>query len=107
MGLHIMSLVEWDISFDLGVKVIDEHHRHLVSLLNNAYDAIQLNEKAKIELILNELVDYAKYHFSTEEYLMQKYNFPSLVMHEKEHNHFCQQVDELRSKLNAGEALYN
>ena len=102
-----MTLIEWDDSLKLRVNVLDEHHRHLVDLINKSYDAIQLNDKHIIALILGELFDYAKYHFRTEERLMCECNFPSLLDHEKEHNHFFYQIDELQSKLNVGESLHN
>uniref|UniRef100_C6E9L5 Uncharacterized protein n=1 Tax=Geobacter sp. (strain M21) TaxID=443144 RepID=C6E9L5_GEOSM len=33
-----MPIVAWDVSLSVGNDVIDEHHRHLVGLLNKAYD---------------------------------------------------------------------
>lgn len=102
-----MSLIEWDDSLNLRVSVLDEHHRHLVTLLNKSYNAIQLNDKHIIALILGELFDYAKYHFTMEERLMYEFHFPSLHDHENEHNHFYYQIDELQSKLKIGESLHN
>lgn len=102
-----MTLIKWNNSLSLRVKILDEHHRHLVTLLNKSYNAIQLNDKHIIELILSELFDYAKYHFSTEEHLMHENNFPSLLDHEKDHNHFFYQIDELQSRLQVGESLHN
>lgn len=102
-----MSLIKWNSNLCLGVGILDEHHRHLVGFLNKAYNAIQLNDKHIIALILSELSDYAKYHFGTEERLMHEYNFPSLLDHEKEHDHFFYQIDELQSKFNIGESLHN
>jgi len=101
-----MNLITWNNSLSLKVKILDEHHRHLVSLLNKSYNAIQLNDKHIVALILGELFDYAKYHFSTEEHLMSEYNFPSLLDHEKDHNHFFYQIDELQSRLQVGESLH-
>ncbi len=102
-----MPLVTWDNSFNLNVKVIDEHHRHLVGLLNQSYNAIHLNDSPRIKLVLKELHEYTKYHFNAEEAMMQQYDFPSHSSHEKEHAQFSQHVDELQSKLTIGEALYN
>lgn len=102
-----MSFIKWDNNFNLRVKVLDEHHQQLVDLLNKSYNALELNNKQTIELILNELFDYAKYHFSTEKHFMYEYNFPSLLNHEEEHKYFFYQVDELQSRLTAGDSLYN
>jgi hemerythrin len=102
-----MSLIEWDDTFNLRIKVMDEHHRHLIDLINSSYGAVRLNNKQRIDSILSELVDYSGYHFSTEELLMERYNFPAREAHEQEHISFSHQIAELQSKLNAGEGLYN
>jgi hemerythrin len=102
-----MTLVEWDEGFNLGIKVMDMHHRHLVTLINRSYDAVRLNNPHAIDAIMDELAQYATYHFGTEEALMRESGYPSAVMHEQAHRQFCRQVAELQAKLKSGEGLYN
>ena len=32
-----MPFIEWEVGFDLGIEQFDEHHKHLVSLINKSY----------------------------------------------------------------------
>ena len=92
-----MSLVEWDEELVLGIELIDSHHRHLVELLNKAHDSYLFGMKAgELEVIFNELVDYAKYHFAAEEALMKTYGYPETETHMAEHQAFIMQVVEMR-----------
>ena len=102
-----MQLIDWNNKLKLGVNVIDGQHQQLVSMINETYNALQLNNRHKINTILDELIFYAKYHLSTEEYLMNKYNFYSICEHEIAHSNFCTKVRALKLKLDANEALYH
>ena len=102
-----MQLIEWKNDYNLGVNTIDEHHQQLVNLINKSYNAIQLNNRRQIELILIELIDYTKYHLSTEESFMTEYNYISINEHEKEHLFLRTKIQEFQFKLDANEALYH
>jgi hemerythrin-like metal-binding protein len=91
-----MPIVEWNESFLLDVPELDQHHRHLVSLLNDAYDGFTTGISFDaIEGILGELADYASYHFVVEEAWMQKSNYPNLADHKDEHGRFIVRVHEI------------
>jgi len=93
-----MSFMIWNDAFNLGIKEIDEHHRHLVALLNLTYDVFtQGTSHDGIVEVLDELVDYAKYHFDAEEYWMEVYKYPDLLQHRGEHVFFRQRVNEFQS----------
>ncbi len=69
-----MPIIEWNEQFVLGVPEFDEHHQHLVMLLNKTYDDfINGASKETLSLILDELIDYATYHFAAEEHWMKVY----------------------------------
>jgi hemerythrin len=102
-----MRLIEWNNNFNLGINVIDDHHHQLLSLVNNIYNAIQLNNTQEAKVIIYNLFDFIKYHLSTEERLMQEYNYPSIDEHELSHSVFCIKLNELQSKLNSDDSLYN
>jgi len=44
-----MPLIDWDDKFLLGIPQLDEHHRQLVKLLNQAFD--DFTAKAPLEEI--------------------------------------------------------
>jgi hemerythrin len=100
-----VASIEWDDSLILGIKQIDEHHRHLVGLLSKSYSTILLDDpQAELEAIVEELSEYTAYHFSFEERLMAEYDFPHIIPHRLEHAEFSRNVMEFKDMLTRGEA---
>ena len=90
-------IVEWHDSFSVGVKLVDEQHQKLIAFTNKLFGSCMSgNERTKTDSIflsvLHEVVDYADYHFSTEEKIMQRINFPDYNMHKHEHVEFGKEV---------------
>jgi len=88
-----MSLIEWGDEFITGIDTIDKQHRGLVELLNTLSRDFDENKTRKdLEIILEKLFDYTKYHFSTEEYLMKQASYPDYQRHKDEHDTFVKKV---------------
>jgi hemerythrin-like metal-binding protein len=99
-----MGFMEWNEKLVTGVKECDEQHKKLVSLINELYDAMKQGKgKEVLDKMLDELVKYAGYHFTTEETLMTKYGFPELATHKKEHEAFKAKIKEFLDKKAKGE----
>ncbi|MDD2541031.1 MAG: bacteriohemerythrin [Desulfuromonadaceae bacterium] len=89
--------MRWDTSFELGIHEFDEHHKHLVNLLNMTYDGFCFGaDFDEREAVLDELVNYAHYHFTAEEYWMGVHHYPELALHREEHNKFSARVAEIQ-----------
>lgn len=98
-----MSFIEWGTSFELGVKQFDDHHKHLVSLINRLYDDYTTEAPTEtVGAILDELFDYASYHFITEELWMEKQEYPNLLTHSEEHDKFCNNIIGMKLEYNEG-----
>jgi hemerythrin len=103
-----MAIFEWNKEYLLGVKEFDEHHEHLVGLLNKSFDEFEKNAPPeKLETIIDELIDYATYHFAAEEYWMAEYSYPKLAEHKDEHDKFSAKVVAFKKDLMAGKATLN
>jgi hemerythrin len=88
-----MPIIEWSEAYSLGIDEIDNHHQHLIKLLNETYQVfIGRVEKVEIEKVLEELVNYATYHFAAEEVLMAQYSYPQIESHKKQHEDFIRQI---------------
>lgn len=101
-----MTLVAWHDSYRLGIDTFDEHHQHLVTLLNATYDAVKLNNRFTVETILAQLRNYAAYHFAAEEARMRETAFPGRDGHLQEHDHFTRQVDDFTAAILIEEPLH-
>lgn len=100
-----MPIVEWSEILSLGMEPFDTHHKHLVGLLNRTYDDFTSGaSKERISAVLDELIDYACYHFAAEELWMKENKYPRLKKHLEEHEVFSQKVVVLQKDFYADKA---
>ncbi len=52
--------------------------------------------------ILNDLISYATIHFSTEEKLMDDFNYPDFEFHVEEHKNFTQKITDFKEAFDLG-----
>ncbi|ACH40862.1 hemerythrin family protein [Citrifermentans bemidjiense Bem] len=99
-------LVEWDGTLELGVKEIDEHHRKLIEILNQCYQALMLhNHTRQLKEVVRELQDYTQYHFGTEERIMSELGYPAATAHLEAHRQFIASIAEFDQRASAGESF--
>jgi len=102
------SLLTWsDEALSVYVIGLDNQHKYLVNTLNSLYKATVAGEGDKISsLILKRLVDYTKFHFRSEEILMEKYDYPveKYERHVKEHLAFVDAINKFKKEYDRGEA---
>jgi hemerythrin len=81
-----MNLIEWNDAFSVGIDSIDEQHKGLLDLLNKLVNQLGRPVDRKVtEDAVNKLLEYTVFHFSTEEYLMRKADYPEYDAHKAEH----------------------
>jgi hemerythrin-like metal-binding protein len=85
--------VEWNNAFSIGIDVIDDQHKKFFELLDKSYLLIfQGNSQSELSHLLDELIEYSKYHFAAEEELMRKHNYVNLDQHILKHRSFTNKV---------------
>ena len=91
-----MPIFFWNSRYAIGIPQIDDHHRHLLHLLNKTYDSFITGAlQEEIGLLLDELIDYAIYHFFTEERWMREHGYPDSQQHMLEHEQFSLRITEI------------
>lgn len=68
-----MESFHWDTHFETGLTEVDKQHHVLVDLINHFGELLSQLEGVSfndIELVFNELAEYAQYHFKEEEEMM-------------------------------------
>jgi len=99
-----MPGVEWNNGFLLNIDEIDQHHEHLVQLFNKMYDEFTSNAPPEaLGPVLHDLVDYATYHFLTEERYMEERGYPALKDHKDDHKSFILKITKLRKLFEKGD----
>ncbi|EKD27068.1 MAG: hypothetical protein ACD_79C00896G0004 [uncultured bacterium] len=101
-----MAFIDWTDSLSVGINLIDEQHKKLVGLVNSLYDAMKVGKGNDVlGKILEELIEYTKYHFSTEEELMKKHLYPKFLDHKKEHDALTKAAVDLAKQHKEGAML--
>ena len=91
-----LQKVKWKIEYSINNKEIDEQHKKLFDVLNILIENKEVNIDSKIITdTLLEMLNYAEYHFSTEEKYMLRLNYPEYNEHKKEHRDFIKKTSLL------------
>ncbi|BBE50977.1 Cyclic di-GMP phosphodiesterase Gmr [Ferriphaselus amnicola] len=90
----------------IGISKIDEEHRGLVNILNQLSNSWRNGDSHdEIISIFNQLLAETTKHFTTEELLMRKYEYPEHEQHELEHARLLDEAVRLRNRLSDGGEL--
>ncbi len=101
-----MALMKWDKTLSVENAMIDTQHQKLVSLINQLHEAMSTGTGAKmVGTVMDELVAYTHQHFSNEEQMLRRANYPELTAHSNEHVRLTRQVVELQEGLKGGKVL--
>ena len=99
-----MPLMTWNDKMSVGIVVIDEDHKKLVSLLNELYEGITAGHgKETLGKVLDGLVSYTKMHFAREEHYFVKTGYPGAAAHKKEHDELTRQVLDVQARYKSGQ----
>lgn len=92
--------IQWSDRLLTGVEVIDKQHKELVDIINGMLDAIIKDEgREKIANTFIFLESYVSNHFSTEEELMIKTNYPEYALHTSQHIQFVERFHILKQRF--------
>jgi hemerythrin len=88
-----MALLEWTDDLNVNVAEIDKQHQKLFAIINELHDAMRDRKTQEVlGKIINDLADYTKVHFYTEEKYFYQFNYPATASHIKEHEIFVEKV---------------
>jgi len=93
----------------IGEAMIDEEHRMLFQILNEAQAELENGFCPKEALIRmrENLISYANTHFAHEEEYMKSIHDPELAIQEKEHNEFRKKVANISENIDSTQDAYN
>lgn len=85
-----------------GIELIDNEHRKLFAIANEAYDLLTNQFVADkydyIADILEQLRDYTKTHFAHEEAYMEKIQYKRMFTQKIQHTDFIKRLDSIDLK---------
>ncbi|MCD4690971.1 bacteriohemerythrin [bacterium] len=84
-----MSSIVWNDNLSVGIDLIDEQHKSLISKIAELDEALRTGQgPAEIVRILGFLMDYTVFHFGTEERNMKAHSYPAIDGHLVKHEEF-------------------
>ncbi|NPA94564.1 MAG: hemerythrin family protein [Thermodesulfobacteria bacterium] len=85
--------MKWDRIYMTGIKKVDDEHKILVNMLNKLETCIATPCSDEVlAMVLRNLVDYVKFHFKSEEEVMERIGFPELQRHKVLHKDLVNEV---------------
>lgn len=88
----------WSEAMSVGVPALDADHRCLVRIISLLQDAKGDEAPRIVEIVLETLTVYCRYHFAREEQVMAMCGFPALSFHRAEHERFSRMVGALQAR---------
>jgi hemerythrin-like metal-binding protein len=101
MNQNFIEIFPWNDNFNTNVHQIDEQHKQLVHILNQVANCVTFQQSfVDRDSLIAALVDYALYHFESEErYWLGVLNDNEHVRkHKESHNQFIHRVNTLKAK---------
>jgi hemerythrin len=85
-----------------GVQEIDSEHDLLLGVLRALETAVASGKQAEVEVLLQQLAEYTRVHFATEDIMMRLYAYPGFATHQLEHARLVDQIEQVRSEYAQG-----
>lgn len=93
---------EWKESYKLNIEEIDKQHKKLMEIGKRAFDIAIIDDGYdrydEIMTIIDELLEYTKYHFEYEENMLKMYDYEHIHDQEEEHGFYVYKINELASR---------
>lgn len=98
---------DWDPKYSVGFKLIDEQHKRLFAVYNMIVDAKKSGTATaeQGQMLFEQLAEYVRKHFLTEEEVMRIYGYKGFDDHVKEHQTFAQEIEKLEAEFKAGSMI--
>jgi hemerythrin len=94
----------WTKEWETGIAVIDKQHLRIVELINDLHYVKGIgSNRAMIEQVLHDLIDYTLNHFSFEEELQAQAGYPFAKAHKRVHEMFVKKVVAYQERVAAGD----
>ena len=91
-----MPIIAWRDQMSLDYPPLDDEHKAFLDLINNATMDLSRHELENMPAMFEACYDYVRNHFSAEEDVMERVNFPDIMAHIQAHQQFIKNIAEFR-----------
>ena len=94
------NTIEWRQNYNLDIDIIDFQHHYFADLINRLSEQLKHTDDRQFQAaLISELNAYARFHFISEENLMNQAGYPDLQQHKKLHHDLMDQLSIKESRL--------
>lgn len=85
--------IAWNDSNCIGIPIIDEQHRSIVSIINSIHYFIEKHRELDVlESVIDMMVQYTVIHFTTEEAMLKEAGYSAIEEHALLHEQLIRQL---------------
>jgi hemerythrin-like metal-binding protein len=90
-----MIVLKWDDKYSVGVTEMDNQHKRLIELISQFYEegVKQKKPNEALQHVLDGLLEYTKFHFTSEEQLMKDNGYDGFDDQVKQHQVFIEKIE--------------
>lgn len=96
--------IEWKEAYETQIDEIDDQHKKLITMSNRLLQMVvsqpNLDSLSDLTRLVEDLKDYAVYHFNYEEALLHRRQFSGLEQHLAAHMQFIERIHGFEIKMN-------
>jgi hemerythrin len=91
-----MGMLKWKTEYSVGIASIDDEHREMIELINDAYAKLDgAQDEAAIEYCLEKIYSTISLHFALEERIMRDRNYDEYDDHKEDHEELLDEIRDL------------
>ena len=92
--------MQWNTTMAVGVGLIDDQHKELFARIDSFHDAIKTGYgRDEVLNVMAFMQDYTVTHFTAEEGLQRKHNYPKYFEHKKLHDAFVKDINAMKTDI--------
>ena len=95
-GRHNTGIVVWEEKYATGIPLIDSQHKELFNLTNELHEACLSGKEvtAVFKEAMSRMVEYVRFHFSAEQQILERVNYPDYNNHKRQHDALIKDILE-------------
>jgi len=99
-----MEIAVWHEKYDTGIELIDKQHKELVNIINKLHRACCTGASVDdtFKGTMHQMVEYVRFHFGTEQRLLERLKYPGCKAHIKEHSALVQNILDAAKSFSEG-----
>ena len=98
-----MPILVWSDEYSINVAEIDEQHKQLLDHVNNLHAGVEQQiDKEDLRQLVLDLVEFTRFHFSSEEKLMKQHGMENVKKHHKEHKVLLKHLNHIVDAISEG-----